>query len=289
MSESEPPNAEMRRHWSEVAGPRWVRARDQHDALLAPFQGPLLAAAGARTGERVLDAGCGFGTTTLALAAQVGASGSVVGADISGPMLAELERRAAERDRPGASSAGDAPIEALLADVQVAPLPGPFDLVVSRFGIMFFDDPAAAWANLHAASGPGGRLAVVCWQQPEDNLWSRVAALAALAVSPSDVEPPGPGQPGPSSLADPDRVRQLLGDAGWREVRLTDLRPSVTLGHDLDRAVEQVSNLASVAGAIERVGDAAVLPAVRSALEPYVGDDGTVRLASAAWLVTATA
>jgi len=160
---------------------------------------------------------------------------------------------------------------------------------VSRFGIMFFDDPSVAWANLHDATRPGGRLAFVCWQQPEDNPWSRVPALAALAVSPSDVEPPGPDDPGPSSLADPARVRSLLGAAGWQQVRLTDLRPRVTLGRDLDGAVEQVRNLASVAGAIERVGESAVLPAVRSALEPHVGDDGAVRLAGAAWLVTAVA
>ncbi|MEJ7726401.1 MAG: class I SAM-dependent methyltransferase [Actinomycetes bacterium] len=287
-----PPNAEMRRHWSEVAGPRWVRARNQHDALLAPFHGPLLAAAGARTGERGLDAGCGFGTTTLALAAQVGPTGSVVGADISSSMIAELERRVAERDARDATATDDvggAPIETLLADVQVGPLPGPFDLVVSRFGIMFFDDPSAAWANLQTATRPGGRLAFVCWQQPEDNPWSRVPALAALAVSPSDVEPPGPDDPGPSSLADPARVRSLLGAAGWQQVRLTDLRPRVTIGRDLDGAVEQVRSLTSVAGAIERVGESAVLPAVRSALEPHVGDDGAVRLAGAAWLVTAVA
>ena len=274
----------MRRHWSEVAGPRWVRDRARHDAVLRPFLAPLLSAAGARTGERVLDAGCGYGTTTLALAAQVGPTGHVVGADISAPMLAELERRASEPDR-----AGGAAIEALLADLQVAPLDGPFDVVVSRFGVMFFDDPGEAWRNLHRATRPGGRLAFVCWQRPEDNPWSRVPAMAALAVSPTDVDPPGPRDPGPSSLAERPWVEELLGAAGWQQLELADLRPTLSLGDSLDEAIDHVRGTLMVAGAIERAGEAAVVPAVRSALEPYVEEDGAVRLTSAAWLVTAIA
>ena len=283
MEEPEHPNADMRRHWSEVAGPRWVRDREQHDAVLAPFLEPLLAAAGAQPGERVLDAGCGCGTTTLALAGRVGPTGHVVGADISAPMLAELERRAAEHPHP------EGRVTAVLADLQVAPLDDGFDLVVSRFGVMFFDDAARAWRNLRTGTRSGGRLAFVCWQRPEENPWSRVPALAALAVSPAGVDPPGPYDPGPSSLAEPARVEELLTAAGWQQVQLADLRPAVTLGRDLEEAVRQVSGTTSVSAAIDRAGEAAVLPAVRSALEPYVGDDGTVRLGSAAWLVTATA
>ena len=283
VTDTERPNAAMRRHWSEVAGPRWVRLREQHDAVLQPFLEPLLAAAGARAGERVLDAGCGCGTTTLALAARVGPTGQVVGADISAPMLAELERRAAQHTGVAAA------VTTALADLQVVPLHGPFDVVVSRFGVMFFDDPARAWRNLHAATRPGGRLAFVCWQLPANNPWSRVPALAALGVSPADVDPPGPFDPGPSSLAEPARVEELLGAAGWQQLRLADLRPTLTLGRDLDEAVHQVSGTLVVAAAIDRAGEAVVLRAVRSALEPYVCDDGAVRLASAAWLVTATA
>ena len=255
----------------------------QHDAVLEPFFEPLLTAAQPSVGDRILDAGCGCGTTTLALAAAVGPTGVVVGADISAPMLAELDRRAAVAGR------GGAPVETVLADLQVDPLPGPFDAVVSRFGVMFFDDPARAWRNLHAAARPGGRLAFVCWQRPQDNPWSRIPALAALAVSPPDVEPPGPDEPGPSSLADPGRVEDLLGGAGWQQVNLTGLSPTVTLGDTLDDAVHQVRGTLTVSGAIERAGEQVVLPVVRTALEPYVDRDGAVRLGSAAWLVTATA
>jgi len=160
---------------------------------------------------------------------------------------------------------------------------------VSRFGVMFLDDPVAAWRNIHAATRPGGRLAFVCWQQPTDNPWSRVAALAALAISPLDAATPGPYDPGASSLAEPARVHFVLEAGGWGEVELVDLRPMLTLGEDLAAAVHHMRGMASVAGAIERAGEPAVLPAVRAALEPYVATDGAVRMASAAWLVTATA
>ncbi len=153
---------------------------------------------------------------------------------------------------------------------------------------MFFDDPAKAWRNLHQAMRPGGRLAFVCWQRPEDNPWSRVPAMAALAVSPTDVDPPGSRDPGPSSLAEPSWVEELLGSTGWRQIRLVDLSPIVTLGRSLDAAIDHLRGTMMVSGAIERAGEAAVLPAVRRALEPYVEEDGAVRLGSAVWLVSAT-
>lgn len=276
------PNDAATTYWAEEAGPRWVRDRARHDAELAPMLAALFATADPRVGESVLDVGCGAGTSTLAVAERVAPTGRVVGVDVSPPLLAELDRRVHRVvPRP--------PVQTLLGDAQVEKLPGPFDLLVSRMGVMFFDDQVVAWTNLRRAMAPGGRAVAVVWQEQAENPWMAVPARAALAVSPPDVAPPGPGEPGPHGLADPTLTTDRLTSAGWREVRLEPIRPIVDLGRSLDDAVDQVRGLGSVGGAIERVGAERVLPAVRAALAPYVAADGAVRMQAAAWVVTARA
>lgn len=268
-------------YWAEEAGPRWVRDRARHDAELAPMLDALLAAAAPRPGERVVDVGCGAGTSTLAVAELVGPAGQVIGLDVSPPLIAELDRRIA--------AGGTSTVSTVCADAEHAVLPGPFDLLVSRMGVMFFLDQPAAWRNLHAAMAPGGRAAVVVWQEQSANPWMSVPATAALQVSPPDAPPPRPGEPGPHGLADRALTTSWLTTAGWQDVAFTGVRPLIELGSDLDNAVEQVSALASVGGAIERVGAELVVPAVRAALAPYVDTDGAVRMGSAAWVITARA
>lgn len=276
------PNDAARRYWAEDAGPRWVRDRVRHDAELAPMLEALLATADPVVGESVLDVGCGTGTSTLAVAERVAPSGRVVGVDVSPPLLAELDRRVRRVvPRPA--------VQTLLGDAQVDELPGPFDLLVSRMGVMFFDDQVVAWTNLRRAMAPGGRAVAVVWQDQAENPWMVVPGRAALAVSPPDVPPPGPGEPGPHGLADPALTTDRLTRAGWREVRLEPIRPIVDLGGNLDDAVDQVRGLGSVGGAIEREGAERVLPAVRAALAPYVAADGAVRMQAAAWVITARA
>ena len=156
-------NAEMRRYWNEVAGPRWVQRAEIQEARNIEVAQIVLRAAAARPGERVLDVGCGPGATAIPLAAAVGPPGHVTGVDISEPMLGLLRQRIAER--------GIANLTPLLADAQTHNFaPASFDLLTSRFGVMFFADPGAAFTNLGAALRPGGRLAMAVWSSIDDNL-----------------------------------------------------------------------------------------------------------------------
>src|SRR5437867_4470402 len=215
-------NAEQIRYWNEAAGPKWVSFQKVIDAQIAPLGERAMDRAGIAPGERVIDVGCGCGGTTIALARRVGPAGLVLGIDISAPML----ERAAETAR----AEGLANVRFENADAQTHRLPpGAFDVVYSRFGIMFFADPVAAFANLRAALRPGGRLAFVCWQALRENPWLFLALQAAaqhLTLPP----PPAPDAPGPFSLADPERVRDIVARAGFERIALEDLRTALTLG-----------------------------------------------------------
>src|SRR5580704_995881 len=155
-SEQSTGNDAMRRYWNEVAGPRWISRAETQEARNIEVAQMLLAEIAAKPGERVLDVGCGPGATALPLAASVAPGGSVVGIDISEPMLGLLRQRVAER--------GIGNLETLLADAQTHALPSAsFNLLTSRFGVMFFADPTAAFRNLHGALRPGGRLVMAVW------------------------------------------------------------------------------------------------------------------------------
>src|SRR5436190_17677788 len=156
-------NAAMRRYWNEVAGPRWVERAEIQEARNIEVAQILLREAKAAAGERVLDVGCGPGATALPLAAAVGPSGHVTGVDISEPMLGLLRQRVAEQRI--------ANLTPLLADAQTHAFPpASFDLITSRFGVMFFADPFAAFRNLCAAQRPGGRLCMAVWAGMADNV-----------------------------------------------------------------------------------------------------------------------
>jgi len=180
------PNAEQVRHWNEVAGPRWVLFQERLDRELAVFAEAVLERAKPAAGEAALDIGCGCGATTLELGRRVGAKGRALGVDVSRPML--------ERARARAAAAGAAQVAFLAADAQTAPLePAAFDLLVSRFGVMFFTDPTAAFANLRRALRPGGRVTFVCWQKIADNPWLLVPLGAVAQELPlSRIEPEWP-------------------------------------------------------------------------------------------------
>ena len=205
-------NAAQIDYWNTAVGQTWAEHQAQLDRLIAPLGAEALRVLAPSAGERILDVGCGCGETTLDLAARVGPSGQVVGVDISEPMLAVARARALPVD-------GAVP-EFLDRDAQVADLgEATFDAVFSRFGVMFFSDPSAAFANLHRAVRPGGRLAFVCWRPYAENLWMRAPMDAAQPFLPP-MPASDPLAPGPFAFADPLRLRAILEGAGFAGVTI---------------------------------------------------------------------
>jgi SAM-dependent methyltransferase len=278
-------NTEQAEHWNTGPGvAHWVTNQARYDRMHAPFTALILDAASLRPGENVLDVGCGCGSTTLA-AARLVAPGRAAGLDLSGPMLA--------RARADAAAAGLANTVFRQGDAQVEPLePASFDAVISRFGVMFFADPVAAFANLRSATRSGGRLVFVCWQPQAVNQWLLVPG-AALA---EHLPPPAPapaGGPGMFAFADPDRLRPILAAAGWRDVGITSEHASILVGGggSVDDTVEFLRTATigrtMLAGADPATADRA-LASVRAALTPYADAEG-VHLDAAVWLVRAVA
>jgi SAM-dependent methyltransferase len=266
-------NQEQIEYWNERAGETWAELQDRLDALLAPLSAAGLAAARVRPGERVLDVGCGCGDTTIALST-VGAS--VLGVDVSAPMLARARSR-------------DASIEYQQADAATTDFARAFDLVFSRFGVMFFDDPTAAFKNLYNALKPGGRLLFVCWQPPAVNPWMATAGRAIAPYLPPSDEAPNPRAPGPFAFADARYVEQILQDAGFSEIQINAHEESLKVADTLAEAVQfqtRVGPAARVMAELEGDQRAQALAAVEEALRPFDAEDG-LHLDSAVWLVSA--
>jgi SAM-dependent methyltransferase len=277
------PNAEQIKYWNETAGPKWVALQKLIDDQIRPLGRRAMDHAALLPGERVLDVGCGCGETTIELARRLAPGGSALGIDLSAVML--------ERARQSARQHGVA-AQFEQADAQThAFIPASVDVLFSRFGVMFFADPTAAFANLRRALRPGGRLAFVCWQSVTENPWMLVPLGAALQFLPPPTLP-GPEAPGPFAFADPDRVRRILTGAGFREPELEPVNETLRIGGDggLDTTVDFLLQMGPTAVALRESADPTLLPrvsaAVRTALEPYVTADG-VRMSSASWIVTA--
>ncbi|MEE8312666.1 MAG: class I SAM-dependent methyltransferase [Candidatus Binatia bacterium] len=276
-------NDEQARYWNEQAGLKWVAMQELLDAQLQGYGAAAARAAAIEPAERVLDVGCGCGATTLALAEQVGEKGFVLGLDLSEPMLQRARERAREQ--------GKTNIRFLAADAQSHDFgEDRFDVVFSRFGVMFFDEPVSAFSNLAQALTPAGRVAFICWQGIDRNPWMRVPTLAAAEHVEIQV-PTDPFAPGPFAFADADRVSGILDDAGLDDVRVEAFEPDVTLagGGGLAEAATFITYLGPAGRALQEADDsvrAAVIESVTAAIEPYL-KDGAVVMASAAWVVTA--
>jgi SAM-dependent methyltransferase len=277
------PNREQIDYWNDNAGRKWVTLGDLLDLQLARLGEATMDQLGVGPGESVLDVGCGCGATTVELARRVGADGSVTGIDISTVML----ERAAGRPLPE----GAGRVAFVNADAQTAELgPAASDAVFSRFGVMFFADPVAAFANLRRALVPGGRIGFVCWQDVGANPWVRVPLLAVAPL----VElppPPEPGAPGPFAFADRQRVERILAEAGFDDIAFGDLAGELLVGGggDLERTVDFTLEIGPVSRVLADADDAVrerARAAVLAALAPHATGEG-VRLGYAATLVTA--
>jgi len=264
-------------YWNAAAGETWARFQVQLDRQLAPLGAEAMRRLAPVEGEQVIDIGCGCGETSLALAERVGASGRIVGVDVSRPML-EVARR---RPAPGLNVSFEE-IDAQKGDLGC----GGFDAAFSRFGVMFFEDPPAAFANLRAALRPGGRLAFVCWRPLAENPWMGVPLAAAAPFLPASA-PPDPTAPGPFAFADPARVRAILDDAGWSEISIEPFDTTVG-GSGLDEAVALALRLGPLGAALREAPQTLdqVRPAVRAALEAYLTPQG-VMFPAAVWIVMA--
>lgn len=274
------PNAEQAAFWGSEEARHWIEHQDAYDRMLAPFVAPVLDAAAIAPDARVLDVGCGTGATTCAA---VELAQRALGVDISEPMVEAARRRAA--------LAGISNVEFLAADAQVHHFgPGELDVLVSRFGVMFFDDPVAAFTNLGRAVGDGGRAAFVCWQALPRNEWLFVPLAAALAHLPPP-PPPEAGAPGPFAFGDADYVRAVLQAAGWGGIEIEAISEPLLVGGA--GGVEDAIAFMRRTGMGRALFDEApedlrdrALDAVRERLTPYLTPEG-VRLGSAAWVISA--
>lgn len=215
-------NEEQASYWNGARGESWVQRADQFDAQLEAYRDRAVSGADLHPGDVVLDIGCGAGATTFRAAELVGAEGRCHGVDISEPMIALATHR-------GEHMALDN-VEFTVGDAQTMSAPAtPASAVISRFGVMFFDDPVAAFTNIGRMAAPGARLSFVCWAPIEHNVWMLGPAIAVADL----VEPPAPlppDAPGPFAFSDSDRVRSILESAGWNDIAFEDIDDRIYIG-----------------------------------------------------------
>jgi len=269
--------AEQAEYWNGPGGKMWLGAYDRIQRGIAGFSDVVLAAARAQPGEHVLDVGCGTGGTTAELAKAVGERGHVLGVDISEPLIGAAR---AQHLANATFEVGDAATYSFGANV--------FDLVFSRFGVMFFGDPVAAFKNIRRAMKPAGRLVFICWRTPSENPWAAVPMRAAQPFLPP-IERPGPEDPGQYSFGDRNRVARILTEAGFANLSIEPVDQTLNQGRDVADVLERIGDFGPLARAFKDVPPEQVAKAkeaIGEALKPYATPDG-VKLAGACWLVSA--
>lgn len=276
-------------YWNSAPARAWAEHHVRQDRALAGLATAALDLAAPQPGERVLDIGCGSGTTVLALAARVAPTGYVLGADIA---QASVERA---RERIAAHAGGISRAEIVCTDAATHPFPAAsFDLVFSRLGVMFFTDPTGAFANLRRAMKPTGRLAMAVFRSEHENPWPGEPLAAVRHLLPP-MPPPAAGAPGMFALGDPARVRHILEGGGFREVSLTPVDPALQIASPGDGSAAEAADFALLFGPLTRILPG--LPAerreaVRAGLERFFADRVTplgVALPAAFWIVQARA
>jgi SAM-dependent methyltransferase len=275
------PGPTQREYWNSQVGDEWVRHGDAIDVMLASLTDAAFEALALQAGERVLDIGCGGGATTLHAAGLVGANGSAVGVDISRPLL-DLARQRAE---------GRANVAFVEADAGAAAIQGaPFDAAFSRFGVMFFEHPAAAFANIRGAMAPEGRMVFACWRPFAENLWSREPLMALAPLLKEPLKPADPDLPGPFALSDDAKINRILGASGWRDVSIERWDGPIGVGRDAEEAASFLLKIGPCARAIneQNLDVAAAKELLVEFLTPHQGPSGIAR-PGACWIVRANA
>lgn len=274
------PNQSQSELWNSRGGEVWVEQQELLDRLFLPFE--RLLADGVASGEarNILDIGCGAGATTLAAARRLGSQGQCTGLDISVPLIAAARRRA---EREGLANA-----QFIAGDAQRHVFePESFDAVISRFGVMFFDDPVAAFANLRRAVRPGADLTFIAWRGAEDNPFMIAAERAAAPFLP-ELTPRDPAAPGQFAFADADRVRRIL-ETEWRDIDIQPLDVPCTLSaNDLAIYAARMGRVGQMMPDLDKTTQTTVIRAVNRAFAPYA-TDGVAAFTAACWHVHARA
>ncbi len=278
-----PANADMSEYWNDFAGPRWVQFQRQLDGQISDIGRLAMDRAGLETGQAVLDIGCGCGDSSLELARRVAPGGTVRGVDLSQPMLDWAAERAAREP--------ELAISFERGDAQIAQFePASFARAFSRFGVMFFEDPTAAFGNIRSGLTPDGRLTFICWRPLDLNPWMAIPIdIACRFVAPP--EPMAPGEPGPFGLADDARTRRILNDAGYRHIAIEALDAEfyVSGPGSPEAAVDHCMGMGPIARLVSEVDEDTRALVAAALTETFAGfHDGTgVRMASATWIVSA--
>lgn len=276
-------NADQIAYWNGPGGQKWADRHAAQERLLGPIADLLIDRAGPKPGERVIDVGCGSGATTVAFARAVAPDGLALGLDISEPMLAQAR----------ALSPKNLPLDFVLADATVHPFePASFDLLASRFGVMFFGDPIASFTNLRRALKLSGRLAFACWREPKENPWMMAPLMAVYKHVPK-MPPVGPEEPGPFAFASEERVRRILEGAGFMDVALErcNLAMDIAIGGGLEAAVDGALQIGPASRALQGHPPEtyeAAKASIRDTLAPFLKGQ-SVALQGAIWIVTAKA
>ncbi|MGA1341998.1 MAG: class I SAM-dependent methyltransferase [Hyphomonas sp.] len=264
-------------YWNGAAGRKWVQDAERLDAMLRPFADAVMAAAEPKAGERAVDIGCGAGALSLMAAA---AGAAVTGVDVSEPLIALAQGRARGAASFTVADASDWQPEAKA------------DLVLSRFGVMFFADPGAAFANIRQGVKAGGRIAFVCWRPLAENDWALIPLAAAMPLLKQPPAPPPPGAPGPFAFGDRHRIVEVLAAGGWTDVRITPWDGQIELPGE---SVEETAAFMLEIGPLSRtiaeqdIDPRQVKDAIIEKVRTLKAEDGRTRLSAAAWIVEAVA
>jgi ubiquinone/menaquinone biosynthesis C-methylase UbiE len=280
MSEQITTDNEQARLWNGPAGQGWVEAQELLDHLFQPFEDLLLQLVVARGYGQVLDVGCGTGATTLAFARQMDGKADCTGIDISDPMIALARQRARHESVPATF---------ICADAQNHDFPaGRYDTLVSRFGVMFFNDPVTAFGQLRRATKASGELHFIAWRSAEENPFMTTAERAAAPLLPR-LPARRPNAPGQFAFANPQRIREILDESGWRHIDIQPLDVACSLPErDLVRYVSLLGPVGVMLRDVDAVTRSQVIDTVRAAFAPYVQGE-QVRFDAACWMVSARA